>query len=1788
MKTPDRRGSPAQIRQSITRAAAIVSFAVISALGLAGASNALLLSTGYSDVVIADDPLAYWRLGEAAGTFADSSSSGTFPGTLSGFSEGSLFLRAQPGGIVDDDGAVHDDAAPSGYNQYPNGAFVQSPGTGPSGGQDPFTLEIWAKPLSHGSSFAGGLIGDYNMEDSGSWDVGVGLYLNWPLRQLTFARAGWDNGADRDVLDGPVLPASTWSHLVATYDAQTMRVYVNGALADSLASTRNIDQGIAPVRIGMFRMDYGVTEYPGFFYGSLDEAAVYDRALSAQEIAEHYAAGTGSLSQLQKQSFGTRGRWGTHALTASVPTSDPVNTLTGAFTESVEDLALPGTGVPLNWTRTYTSADPTVGRLGPGWTDSYSVSLAIAGNGDVTLHGDEGQQVEYTKQGDGSFVGAAGARSTLETIAGGYRLTRQDQLVYLFGTQGRVTSVKDRNGEGVTLAYDGQSRLVAITDAAGRQATVSYNASNLVSQVSLDDGRSVSYGYTSDLLTSVIDVRGKTWMYTYDAGGRLATIVDPLSHTQVTNMYGADGRVSSQADAVGKMTTFAWDPAAETATITDPNNHVWKDVYASEVLFKQIDPLTNTTELGHDGDLNDTSVKGPTGEQTTMTYDTNGNLLTATAPPSLGGAQKTFVYNTRNDPTQVTDARGKVTTYTYDSDGNVETVTQDGTQVGSYTYDSAGRVLTSTDGNSKTTTTTYDPNGNVASVTDPLGNKTTFTYDAAGRVLTRVDPKGNVVGCGCASQFTWSYTYNLAGQVLTETDPVGNVTTHTYDDAGNELTVTDANGKTTTYTYDDANRLLTMTAPDTGVTSYTYDDAGNKLTETDPLDHTTTYTYDNANRLASTTTASGATTTFFYDANGNLGRQVEPRGNVQGANPDDYDTLYTYDAAGRVLIETDPLGNVTTHTYDAVGNELTVRDANNKTTTYTYDGKNHLSNVTAPDTGVTTYTYDNVGNELTEKDPRNNITTFTYDDANRLVSETKPSGGKTTYGYDANANRTSKVEPRGNVAGCGCASQYRWTYAFDRANRRMSKTSPLGHTTTFAYDAVGNELTVTDAKTRATTYTYDAVNRLKTVTAPDLGVTAYTYDLAGNLTQRQDARNNITTYVYDVDNRRTSVTNPLSKVWTTTYDAASNVQATVAANGNETPAGGDGTTTYTYDRAGRLTGIDYSDLTPDVTFTYDSVGNRLSMVDGSGTESRTYDSVNRPLTVTRGTNTFSYTYDLAGNLASRTYPGSFATTYTYDPDNRLATVAADSLTTSYAYDPAGNAVATTLPSPSQLVETRVYDASGRLVEVNTKKGATVRARFVVTRDQVGNPTRVDRTGSLTETQTYGYDASDRLTSVCFQASCPGGADPKIVWTYDLVGNRLAEQRTTGMTNYTYNAGDQMLTAGSTSYNYDANGNQVSAGPRTFIWDLANRLRSTTSGTTTTTYMYNGDGVRLQSSTGVAASAKTNFLWDINHGLPQVALERNGNNVLQRRYTYGLQRLRQANGTASYYAYDALGSVSGLLSNTGGAQRSWGYEPYGTIRTSSGTSPPNFLQFTGEYLDPIGLYHLRARQYDSSSGRFTTVDPLEEVPTSPAMSPYIYADDRPTTRTDPSGMKPELISESQLMASFSSATIDPTAGNQCTVVPDAIHVKVLRVNVIDFSFSCANHDTCYGRWVSWRKSCDNIFHIEMKDQCADKYDGWWTSIPVIGNKPGKTCNAFADLYHYGVEQLGNLSWFDKADRLDRTPPLTGCPYSGASSKPDVPRCRSIIKKRSYPPFDPDVKYVTIELLKQLARAMTLLG
>ncbi len=90
--------------------------------------------------------------------------------------------------------------------------------------------------------------------------------------------AGVNNGTNQDVYGSSGLPLNTWSHLAATWDGTTLRVYVNGAQVASKAISQAIVASTSPLRIG------GNATWGEFFAGKIDEVRVYNRALSQSEI----------------------------------------------------------------------------------------------------------------------------------------------------------------------------------------------------------------------------------------------------------------------------------------------------------------------------------------------------------------------------------------------------------------------------------------------------------------------------------------------------------------------------------------------------------------------------------------------------------------------------------------------------------------------------------------------------------------------------------------------------------------------------------------------------------------------------------------------------------------------------------------------------------------------------------------------------------------------------------------------------------------------------------------------------------------------------------------------------------------------------------------------------------------------------------------------------------------------------------------------------------------------------------------------------------------------------------------------------------------------------------------------------------------------------------------------------------------------------------------------------------------------------------------------------------------
>jgi hypothetical protein len=87
------------------------------------------------------------------------------------------------------------------------------------------------------------------------------------------------------VTSGFSLVAGTWYHVVATYDGTSMRMYVNGTLRNTVASSRSVPNHVFSLMLGE-----GSNGSDGFG-GGMDEVAIYNATLTATQVVEHYNAG---------------------------------------------------------------------------------------------------------------------------------------------------------------------------------------------------------------------------------------------------------------------------------------------------------------------------------------------------------------------------------------------------------------------------------------------------------------------------------------------------------------------------------------------------------------------------------------------------------------------------------------------------------------------------------------------------------------------------------------------------------------------------------------------------------------------------------------------------------------------------------------------------------------------------------------------------------------------------------------------------------------------------------------------------------------------------------------------------------------------------------------------------------------------------------------------------------------------------------------------------------------------------------------------------------------------------------------------------------------------------------------------------------------------------------------------------------------------------------------------------------------------------------------------------------
>ncbi|HUD47962.1 MAG TPA: LamG-like jellyroll fold domain-containing protein [Candidatus Baltobacteraceae bacterium] len=238
---------------------------------------------GYASTILSNSPVAYFRLDETNGTVAYD-----YAGGNDGNYYGANLLFGQPGfSFIDSDLAVTFPGFTNNYVGDIGAATLNFPGTAAE-----FTIEAWANGGPNQIDGAA-IVAKGEGDNGGIANEQFALAVNGANYRF-FVR---DPTADHTIAeaDANIGPDGAWHHLVGVCDGAggTVNIYIDGALA---GTTGTPAAGVTPspsaVSIGAERSGV-LPPYDWPYSGTIDEVAIYNKALTPAEVETHYAAAYG-------------------------------------------------------------------------------------------------------------------------------------------------------------------------------------------------------------------------------------------------------------------------------------------------------------------------------------------------------------------------------------------------------------------------------------------------------------------------------------------------------------------------------------------------------------------------------------------------------------------------------------------------------------------------------------------------------------------------------------------------------------------------------------------------------------------------------------------------------------------------------------------------------------------------------------------------------------------------------------------------------------------------------------------------------------------------------------------------------------------------------------------------------------------------------------------------------------------------------------------------------------------------------------------------------------------------------------------------------------------------------------------------------------------------------------------------------------------------------------------------------------------------------------------------------
>lgn len=1182
-------------------------------------------------------------------------------------------------------------------------------------------------------------------------------------------------------------------------------------------------------------------------------------------------------------------------------------------------------------------------------------------------------------------------------------LTSDGTQLSFAGTGGNYvcTEIKDRNGNFISIAYNGNSP-VSVTDTVGRVIAFNYMDGALTSITQSWGGQThtwATFNYSSiffnynfpglqvnapqngSLLALPTQVNlddGSSYQFTYNTWGQIYQITHVAAdgHTLAYTSYNLPSDASNAQSDCPRFTeqhewAQDWNNGAEAVTqlgvdvdggqvMISPDGTRYKELYNTSGWASG---LPSQEEWWSGGVRQKLTTFSWTQDDTSASYRINPRTTDTTISDASGNQRRTHIDyasfiladgTSCSLPSEVTEyaADGVTPLRRSHTDYNLDAAYLNRNIIGlassSYIYDGGGTLFSRIDFH-------YDESAlqDLGGITQHDGNYGAGFIQGRGNVTSTARFNVNNLSQSTAS----SVAYNTAGSPVSGTDPIGHGTTIDYSDSngGNSFAystrVTDADGNATTSQYDYDMGVVTQiqTPPAQGFAQ----------------GPTETRQYDAARRLSQiTSNINSAYTRFVYSTSQ---MWIEQFSTIQEGAGEAF-SIQVLDGAGRV--------------------RATARDHPTGTSSpVSYSGQYLI--------------YDNMGRLVQRSNAAE--TNSSVEISSQWVAAGDDEGVGWTFStqvYDwkgrptvtTNSDGTQRVLTYG---GCGCAGGEVVT-SRDEAGRQRRTTAD-----TFGRLAEVEELNWDGTVYSATTYGYDVLDHVISINQQGQSRT-FAFDGYGRLQSRTTPEQGTTSYSYFADDT---------------------VQTLADARG----AG----STFTYNGRHLVTAINYSvpagvAATSNVSFVYDGAGNRTSMNDGLGSVSYGYDQLSRLISETRSVNgltsfTLSYAYNLAGQLTSITNPWGAQVGYGYDKVGELTSVSGAGYAGVFSYASgvtyrAFGAIKG-MTYGNGLTLSTDYDNRLRLKSFNVSNVQGYNYNYDYFNEHTGRVTYAQSIYDSTLDRSYQYDQVGRLVvshsgaearahafsgqwgtmdgpySLGFDFDVWGNMTHRYGWGGEVQGGG-AGQSSDLWYSYTNNRRDGFaydaagnLTNDSQSFTYDATGQQASAG----------------SGGYTLQQSYDGDGRRVQKTEN---GYVTYYLRSTVLG-GQVVAEMDGGGNWTRGYVYQGSNLLAVQASGVYWMHeDPVTKSKRVTDNLGNAVSAIELDPWGadTNRSSNAAFQPK--RFTTYDRDGNGSDEAMFRRYNRWHARFDQPDPYDgsyRLTNPQSFNRYAYAQNDPVTFSDPSGL-----------------------------------------------------------------------------------------------------------------------------------------------------------------------------------------